>query len=98
MKEQRFPSNIVDRCADLYGMTLSEFAKHYHLSHSNLKRWRDPAKLTPTAKLLFQTMIEIKEMGLKHREEMADMQKKVDLLDGIAEHVISRQIDKKGDN
>jgi len=56
-------------------MSLREFADRYYLSEPTLKRWRDPAKLPPYGKLLFESMIRIKEL-----------EKKTKLLDDMAEY------------
>jgi DNA-binding transcriptional regulator YiaG len=55
-------------------MSLREFAEHYNLSEPTLKRWRDPAKLPTYGKLLFESMIKIKELEKKTRllDDMAD--------------------------
>jgi hypothetical protein len=54
-------------------MSLREFADHYKLSEPTLKRWRDPTKLPNYGKLLFESMIRIKEL-----------EKKTKLLDDMA--------------
>lgn len=68
-------NSLVDQCCEVYGMSLRDFAKHYNLSEPTLKRWRDPEKLPPYGKLLFESMIKIK-----------DLEKKTKLLDDMKEY------------
>lgn len=67
-------NNLVNQCCEAYGMSLREFAEHYSLSEPTLKRWRDPKKLPAYGKLLFESMIKIKELEKKTKllDDMAD--------------------------
>jgi DNA-binding transcriptional regulator YiaG len=67
-------TSLVDQCCEAYGMSLREFADHYNLSEPTLKRWRDSKKLPPYGKLLFESMIKIKELEKNTRllDDMAD--------------------------
>lgn len=62
---KKFEGNLVDRCCEVYGMSLSMFAKRYDLAESTLKQWRDPSKLPAYGKLLLETMIEVHELRKK---------------------------------
>lgn len=66
--------SLVDQCCEAYGVSLREFAERYNLSEPTLKRWRDPAKLPAYGKLLFESMIRIKELEKKTKllDDMAD--------------------------
>lgn len=70
---KKYEGSLVDRCCEVYGMSLLEFAREYDLAESTLKQWRDPERLPVYGKLLLETMIEL------HR-----LRKKVEKLDRIS--------------
>ena len=66
--------SIIDQCCEAYGMSIKTFADYFNLSEPTLKRWRDPAKLPAYGKLLFESLIRIKELekGTKILDDMAN--------------------------
>lgn len=67
--------NLVDKCCELYGLSLSKFAEKYGLKESTLKQWR--TKLPSYGKLLIEKMIEVYEKDKeleKKTETMARLQ------------------------
>ena len=73
---KKFEGNLVDRCCEVYGLSLLEFARKYNLAESTLKQWRDPDKLPSYGKLLLKVMIE--------NYELQEKAEKLDRLIGIA--------------
>lgn len=67
----------------LYGMNRTQFSKHRKIPYKTLEGWEASDTLPNQGKLLIEALIELKEIELKHQEELSQYKDKAERFDAI---------------
>lgn len=67
----------------LYGMNRTQFSKHRNIPYKTLEGWESSNTLPNQGKLLIEALIELKELEIKHQEELSQYKDKAERFDAI---------------
>ena len=75
--------SLLSKAYALYGMNRTQFSKHRNIPYKTLEGWEASDTLPNQGKLLIEALIELKEIELKHQEELAEYKDKAERFDAI---------------
>jgi len=74
--------NLTKRVCDLYGMSRTDFANYSKIPYKTLEGWETKG-CSALGKILLEKFIELKEIELKHQEELSEYKDKAERFDTI---------------